>query len=205
VLDVARFKYPSHWTDLMTLYQSMKTLDEQSGLNRGFIIACRSTELFADICRFTPDYPLIKENTEYFESGDHKEKFTAICEHKSEDKVFAFLNIVKHSPPKLMDLLTLLVIQFTYALETKRGNIGEDLHKLLDQIGSIHPGFEHADFTSHDFDKFPLLSVLRDYLPGKHKKLLALIYQLFENQLYERKTSPDLAKAILFWQNQLFI
>lgn len=205
VLDVARFKYPSHWMDLWTLYQSMKTIDEQSGLTRGFIIACRSTELFADICRITPDYPLIKEITDYFDTPEIKDQFEALLELKEEARVYCFIEMVKTSSPKLIDLLTLLVIQFTYALETKRNNAGEELVLLLGRIAALHPEFERTEFSEKDFDIHPLLSVSRDYLPKGYKSLLALMFELFKIQIVPSKASLGSAKALQCWQNYLFI
>lgn len=205
VLDVARFKYPSHWMDLWTLYQSMKTIDEQSGLTRGFIIACRSTELFADICRITPDYPLIKEITDHFEAPEVKDQFKALLELKDGTRVHSFLELVKTVNPKMIDLLTLLIIQFTYSLETKRNNAGEELALLLGRIAELHQEFERTDFSEKDFDNHPLLSVSRDYLPKGYKSLLALIFELFKIQIVPSTTHHESAKALQYWQNYLFI
>ncbi|KMT05873.1 hypothetical protein BVRB_7g165320 isoform C [Beta vulgaris subsp. vulgaris] len=38
ILDVARFKYPPHWVPLTLLWDAMNTIDEATGLYRGFIL-----------------------------------------------------------------------------------------------------------------------------------------------------------------------
>lgn len=205
VLDVARFKYPSHWVDLPSLYQSMKTIDEQSGLTRGFIIACRSTEMFADICRITPDYALIKEMTQYFSSQDIKDQFKLIVSLKSDDRVFGFLQFLKHSHPKLVDLLTLLVIQLTYSLETKRNNVGTTLHNLLDRMVEAHPEFQRSKYTEKDLDDYLILTISKDYLPSGYQKLLALMYQLFYNQLLPQNGGSETEKALQGWNSYVFL
>ncbi|MCL7027838.1 hypothetical protein MKW94_016122 [Papaver nudicaule] len=41
ILDVARFKYPSHWVPLALLWQAMDTVDQSTGRHRGFMIVSR--------------------------------------------------------------------------------------------------------------------------------------------------------------------
>lgn len=191
--------------DLLTLYQSMKTIDEQSGLTRGFIIACRSTELFADICRITPDYSLIKEVTDYFDSPEAKERFKAIDNLKGEDRVFGFLSLIKNSHPKLMDLLTLLVIQLSYSLETKRNDIGKDLSDLMTNVLANNPEFESTNFSSKDYDDHALLTISRDYIPKGYKRLLALVYQVFKIQIHPEKKVYQTSKQLQVWKQYIFI
>ncbi|TXG63860.1 hypothetical protein EZV62_010854 [Acer yangbiense] len=38
ILDVARFKYPPHWLPLTLLWKAMDTIDETTGLTRGYMI-----------------------------------------------------------------------------------------------------------------------------------------------------------------------
>ena len=38
ILDVARFKYPPHWTPLESLFQSMQTLDRSTSKSRGYAV-----------------------------------------------------------------------------------------------------------------------------------------------------------------------
>uniref|UniRef100_A0A0E0HEH4 glutathione gamma-glutamylcysteinyltransferase n=1 Tax=Oryza nivara TaxID=4536 RepID=A0A0E0HEH4_ORYNI len=44
ILDVARFKYPPHWIPLPLLWEAMNTIDEATGLLRGFMLISRNTE-----------------------------------------------------------------------------------------------------------------------------------------------------------------
>lgn len=37
ILDVARFKYPPHWVPLSLLWEAMDTVDEATGLQRGYV------------------------------------------------------------------------------------------------------------------------------------------------------------------------
>lgn len=37
ILDVARFKYPPHWVPLGLLWEAMDTIDESTGLQRGYL------------------------------------------------------------------------------------------------------------------------------------------------------------------------
>ncbi|PAN32842.1 hypothetical protein PAHAL_5G516000 [Panicum hallii] len=41
ILDVARFKYPPHWVPLPLLWEAMNTIDESTGLLRGFMLISR--------------------------------------------------------------------------------------------------------------------------------------------------------------------
>ncbi|KAH9603079.1 hypothetical protein KSS87_009457 [Heliosperma pusillum] len=41
ILDVARFKYPPHWVPLTLLWDAMNTVDEDTGLHRGFMLISR--------------------------------------------------------------------------------------------------------------------------------------------------------------------
>ncbi|KAJ4726930.1 Phytochelatin Synthase, Glutathione gamma-glutamylcysteinyltransferase [Melia azedarach] len=41
ILDVARFKYPPHWVPLTLLWEAMDTIDEATGLPRGFMIVSK--------------------------------------------------------------------------------------------------------------------------------------------------------------------
>ena len=42
ILDVARYRYPSVWVPLASLWQAMRTTDPDSGLSRGLVIVSRS-------------------------------------------------------------------------------------------------------------------------------------------------------------------
>ncbi|KAK6170159.1 hypothetical protein SNE40_018623 [Patella caerulea] len=44
MMDTARFKYPPHWIPLPLLFNSMKSLDEETGQPRGFMILSRQKE-----------------------------------------------------------------------------------------------------------------------------------------------------------------
>ncbi|KAK7378489.1 hypothetical protein VNO80_03931 [Phaseolus coccineus] len=41
VLDVARFKYPPHWVPLTLLWEAMSTIDQSTGLRRGYMVISR--------------------------------------------------------------------------------------------------------------------------------------------------------------------
>lgn len=43
ILDVARYRYPSVWVPLEALWRSIRTIDPDSGLSRGLVIASRAT------------------------------------------------------------------------------------------------------------------------------------------------------------------
>jgi hypothetical protein len=42
ILDVARYRYPSVWVPLASLWQAIRTTDPDSGLSRGLVIVSRS-------------------------------------------------------------------------------------------------------------------------------------------------------------------
>ena len=44
ILDVARYRYPSVWVPLATLWQAIRTTDPDSSLSRGLVIVSRSPE-----------------------------------------------------------------------------------------------------------------------------------------------------------------
>ncbi|KAL3328585.1 hypothetical protein AABB24_035963 [Solanum stoloniferum] len=41
ILDVARFKYPPHWVPVPLLWEAMNTIDEATGLHRGFLLVSK--------------------------------------------------------------------------------------------------------------------------------------------------------------------
>jgi len=41
LMDTARFKYPPHWVDIEMLYNSVCTIDKDTGASRGFILLAR--------------------------------------------------------------------------------------------------------------------------------------------------------------------
>ncbi|KAA0061617.1 glutathione gamma-glutamylcysteinyltransferase 3-like [Cucumis melo var. makuwa] len=43
ILDVARFKYPPHWVPLILLWDAMNTIDDETGLHRGYMILSKLT------------------------------------------------------------------------------------------------------------------------------------------------------------------
>jgi hypothetical protein len=45
LLDTARFKYPPHWVDTKMLYSAICTIDSESGVDRGIILATRKASL----------------------------------------------------------------------------------------------------------------------------------------------------------------
>ncbi len=50
ILDVARFKYPSHWIPIELLWQSMGTIDPTSGKSRGFYLIAKWPSDFSIQC-----------------------------------------------------------------------------------------------------------------------------------------------------------
>lgn len=50
ILDVARFKYPSHWIPIELLWQSMSTIDSTTGKSRGFYLISKWPSDFSVQC-----------------------------------------------------------------------------------------------------------------------------------------------------------
>ncbi len=50
ILDVARFKYPSHWISIELLWQSMCTMDASTGKSRGFYLITKWPSDFSVQC-----------------------------------------------------------------------------------------------------------------------------------------------------------
>ena len=53
IMDVARFKYPPHWVPLSLLYQAMCSVDDETGVSRGYLIvglSKSSTDRLFDLC-----------------------------------------------------------------------------------------------------------------------------------------------------------
>lgn len=46
ILDVARFKYPPHWVPVPLLWEAMNTIDEATGLHRGYIVPHSYTVIY---------------------------------------------------------------------------------------------------------------------------------------------------------------
>lgn len=43
IMDVARFKYPPHWIDLKSIFEAMRTLDDETGKPRGYAVLSLET------------------------------------------------------------------------------------------------------------------------------------------------------------------
>ncbi|KAI8378061.1 Phytochelatin synthase-domain-containing protein [Radiomyces spectabilis] len=55
VLDTARYKYPSYWCDIKTLYESMKPIDKETGRPRGYFLLGYDTDNPPiSLCRVQP-------------------------------------------------------------------------------------------------------------------------------------------------------
>jgi Phytochelatin synthase len=50
LLDVARFKYPPHWVPLCLLWEAINTVDNSTGLPRGYDFCHHATKIFLRPC-----------------------------------------------------------------------------------------------------------------------------------------------------------
>lgn len=188
LLDVARFKYPSHWVDLPIIYESMRNLDSQSNLPRGFIIVSRSTEIFSDLCRISQDFELMAEFSKFFEQDSQKVILENALAAQGDEQCMRFLDYLMKLPPKFHDLITLFVIQLTYSLETKRNDIGTSLLQEMENVSKKCPAFLHADYSRFDMNKYPLLNLFKDYLPNDYRKALCLLSAIFYEELSDKSS-----------------
>ena len=70
VLDTARFKYPPFWVDIDVLYNSLDSVDEDSGKKRGFILMSKDPDI--DLWKNDDDFnteinPLNKDEFDFME------------------------------------------------------------------------------------------------------------------------------------------
>lgn len=204
LLDVARFKYPSHWVDLPTIYESMKSTDSQSNLPRGFIIASRSTEMFSDLCRISQDFELMAEFSRFFEQDSQKTILENALGAAGDEQCVRFLDYLMQLPLKYYDLITLFVIQLTYSLETKRNDIGVNLLQEMENVSKKCPAFLYADYSNFDLNKYPILNLFKDYLPNNYNKALCLLSAIFYEELSNKSTIKS-SKAIQSCSSYIFL
>ncbi|XP_040380357.1 glutathione gamma-glutamylcysteinyltransferase 1-like isoform X2 [Oryza brachyantha] len=100
ILDVARFKYPPHWVPLPLLWEAMNTIDEATGLLRGFMLISRNNGAPSLICTSCRD-----------ESWQSMAKYCIedvpnLLKDESVDSVLTILSrIVNHLPPNAGNLI----------------------------------------------------------------------------------------------------
>jgi hypothetical protein len=63
ILDVARFKYPSHWIPIELLWQSMCTIDSTTGKSRGFYLITKWPSDFSVQCGINTCKDINEQNT----------------------------------------------------------------------------------------------------------------------------------------------
>ncbi|CAF3936828.1 unnamed protein product [Rotaria sordida] len=63
ILDVARFKYPSHWIPIELLWQSMCTIDLTTGKSRGFYLISKWSSDFSIQCNINNCSDISEENS----------------------------------------------------------------------------------------------------------------------------------------------
>lgn len=187
MLDVARFKYPSHWMSLRTVYDSFRQVDLQSGLTRGFLILSRDSDMFTNICRIGQDYPLVGEFTRFFKDPARVQAFQQLAMLHGREFLCGFLHLLNDSPPKFLDLLTLFVIQISFSLDSHSQKTDQLLQKELDLCLHETPNLVGVDLTPEDTSKHLFLEILSDYEEKKAVKILALMYCLFRDELLGQK------------------
>lgn len=200
ILDVARFKYPSHWMDTQMVYDSLAHIDSQSGLSRGFILVSRDSDMFADICRVSQDYTLMGGFTQYFREPSRTAELARISQEGGRELVYRFLEFLKDLPPKYADLLTLFIIQISFSLGSNVQKANQLLMKEIENSSQKYKAFEEWTIDSEQSSKYPVLQILSDYEPKNAKKILGFIYSLYVDQFL-----GDPAKTKSCFHHSLFI
>lgn len=187
LLDVARFKYPSHWVDLRAIYEAMKHVDDQSQLTRGFILVSRSTEMFSDLCRISQDFELMAEFTRFFEQASQKQLLSEAMAASGDMQRTKFLDYLMQLPPRFHDLITLFVIQLAFSLNIKKNHTGANLLEEMGSVAAKYPAFLAMDYSKVDTNVYPLVLLFKDYLPAQYKQALCLLMAIFDEELHKRK------------------
>lgn len=168
---------------LKTVYDSFKQVDQQSGLTRGFLILSRDTDIFANICRIGLDYPLIGEFTRFFKEPAKVQAFGQLAELKGREFLGGLLRLLRDSPAKFMDVLTLFVVQVSFSLDSQSHKTDQLLEQELELCWNHTPNFSGVELSPEDISQHTFLQILTDYEEQKAPKILALLYCLFRDEL----------------------
>lgn len=187
ILDVARFKYPAHWVDLETVYNSMGTLDSQSGLFRGFSLVTKNVEKFPAICRMSQDLGLMGDFSTFFSSEENLLTFKKVQQAEGTHRVSALLDYLSSLPPKYLELLVLGLIQATFELEDPRALAHQEVIKELQVAIGAQPEFG-LSLEEESLSRWPVLNLFRDYQPNRHKEILAAFYRALDRKASETQT-----------------
>lgn len=211
IMDVARFKYPSHWMDIPTIYESLKEIDTQSGLTRGLVILSKHPKLFSDLCRIGVDCSLLAKFSKLRKSKRYEDLLQKLRQTTDpREKTLCFLEFTKSLDAELTDVLTLYTISMSFHLdsEDKTGpyqmSVGESSEGFITLMSQseVLQGLVDAHlrelaavkFSRDDFVQFPFLDLLRDYQPQAWNQLLALLIHTFESDRAQK--SPSLLSPI---------
>ena len=202
VLDVARYKYPSHWMDIQTMHAGLAKVDPQSNFPRGMVVLSRSTEIYPELCRLTPDYALSHDFSNYFRTLESKDRFDQVRKLESTQRPKAYLELLSSSPSKIYDHLTAFCLQISQILETKRHDLGALTIDRLRDIEASVPGFSRVNLWDEELKALPIAEILRDILPESGSSVLALWYIAMEDDLLHthRLKNSSLSNSIpAFW------
>ncbi|KAG8068705.1 hypothetical protein GUJ93_ZPchr0005g16049 [Zizania palustris] len=101
ILDVARFKYPPHWVPLPLLWEAINTIDEATGLLRGFMLISRNTTapslIYAVNCR--------DESWKSVEKYCTEDLPNLLKDDNVENVLTLLSRLVKHLPPNAGNLI----------------------------------------------------------------------------------------------------
>lgn len=168
---------------LKTVYDSFKQVDPQSGLTRGFLILSRDADIFANICRIGLDYPLVGEFTRFFKDPARLQAFRLLASLQGREFLEGFLYLLRDTPAKFMDVLTLFVVQVSFSLDSQSHKTDQLLEQELELCWTQTPNLLGADLAPELVSEHAFLQVLADYEEKRAAKILALLYCLFRDEL----------------------
>lgn len=209
--------------DVSTIYESLKRIDEQSGLTRGFVILSKHPKHFSDICRIGVDCGLLSNFAKLRKSKKYQEWISKMRSLSDpNEKLRCFLENTLWLDVELPDILTLYVITMSFHLESETETayqrfepnllasglvdvqdplLSHNLpNQVLKQLVDTHlQSLIKVRLSEEDFKSFPFLELLRDYQPNDWQNLLALLIHTFETDRVKQSASnmPAAHKELL--------
>jgi hypothetical protein len=192
ILDVARYKYPSHWAQIPFIYNSLAKKDPQSCLPRGMVLVSRNIDKFANICRITPDYSLAQELTDYFKRPEQQEKFSKLITLQGLELAQGFMEFLSSLPEHFWDSIVLHALQICPLLDdvTKR----EKTLASMAHLSTPAPKFARWQELPHS----ALREVFEDLFPQEGREVLDFFWFHFRQQYASTKKSCPLLLPPLF-------
>lgn len=213
VLDTARFKYPSYWCDLSTLYNSMQLKDSLTKKARGFVLLSRNIREMRSNpkSQVGPDLVSIRRLREDLKHGylhRVKEKLSQIETQNATEKELQLVYCLLTCLPKEVEyLLAYYLFEFSVRVNISDANgahadelIGSNFYnKLQGEIESSQIYFFVKNLLENrfgDLSKHTLFVLICDFVPELFQHVATLILASMPKELLQKFEAPMINKLL---------